>query len=69
MGTKARSEKIRTYNYKNNCITDHRLGKNFPLANSLEGDIGGIIQSYISQDQQNRLEQLASSPDTAEALN
>ena len=68
VGTGSRSEKIRTYNYKDNRITDHRLGQNFALANSLEGDIDVIIQSCISQDQQDRLEELASSPDTAQAL-
>ncbi|MBE9044634.1 peptide chain release factor 1 [Pleurocapsales cyanobacterium LEGE 10410] len=69
VGTGARSEKIRTYNYKDNRITDHRLGQNFALANSLEGDIDVMIQSCISQDQQERLEELASSPDTAQVLN
>ncbi|MGK7953262.1 MAG: peptide chain release factor 1 [Xenococcaceae cyanobacterium] len=69
VGTGARSEKIRTYNYKDNRITDHRLGQNFTLANALEGDIENIIQSCISQDQQERLAELANSPDTAEVLN
>ncbi|BAZ45054.1 peptide chain release factor 1 [Chondrocystis sp. NIES-4102] len=69
VGTGARSEKIRTYNYKDNRITDHRLGQNFPLANSLEGNIEVMIQSCISQDQQERLEELANSPSTAETLN
>ena len=68
VGTGARSEKIRTYNYKDNRITDHRLGQNFALANSLEGDIEVMIQSCISQDQQERLEELANSPNTAETL-
>ena len=69
VGTGARSEKIRTYNYKDNRVTDHRLGKNFTLAGLLEGDIENMIQSCISQDQQERLAELANSPDTAEALN
>ena len=69
VGTGARSEKIRTYNYKDNRITDHRLGQNFTLAGALEGDIENMIQSCISQDQQERLAELANSPDTAEALN
>jgi peptide chain release factor 1 len=69
LGTGARSEKIRTYNYKDNRITDHRLNQNFSLANSLEGDIETIIQSCISQDQQERLAELANSPNTAETLN
>ncbi len=60
VGTGARSEKIRTYNYKDNRITDHRLGQNFSLANALDGDIDLVIQACISQDQQERLEQLAS---------
>ncbi len=59
VGTGARSEKIRTYNYKDNRITDHRLNTNFSLAGTLEGDIEGIIQACISQDQQERLEELA----------
>ncbi len=69
VGTGARSEKIRTYNYKDNRVTDHRLGQNFTLAGLLEGDIENMIQSCISQDQQERLAELANSPDTAEALN
>ncbi len=69
VGTGARSEKIRTYNYKDNRVTDHRLGKNFTLAGALEGNIEDMIQSCISQDQQERLAELANSPDTAEALN
>ena len=61
VGTGSRSEKIRTYNYKDNRATDHRLGENFSLNPVLEGDIESIIQSCISQDQQERLAQLAAS--------
>jgi peptide chain release factor 1 len=61
VGTGARSEKIRTYNYKDNRVTDHRLGQNFTLVPVLEGDLETIIQSCISQDQQERLEELAAS--------
>jgi peptide chain release factor 1 len=61
VGTGERSEKIRTYNYKDNRVTDHRLGQNFTLAPVLEGDIETVIQSCISQDQQERLEELAAS--------
>ncbi|MBE9077619.1 peptide chain release factor 1 [Romeria aff. gracilis LEGE 07310] len=59
VGTGSRSEKIRTYNYKDNRITDHRLNQNFSLAPILEGDLETIVQSCISQDQQERLEELA----------
>jgi peptide chain release factor 1 len=69
VGTGSRSEKIRTYNYKDNRVTDHRLGQNFDLAGALEGKIENIIQTCISQDQQLQLAELASSPDTAQVLN
>ena len=39
MGTGARSEKIRTYNYKDSRCTDHRLGSSFALDGVLTGQI------------------------------
>jgi peptide chain release factor 1 len=65
VGTGARSEKIRTYNYKDNRVTDHRLGQNFTLTPVLEGELETVIQSCISQDQQERLEELAASTSVA----
>jgi peptide chain release factor 1 len=59
VGSGARSEKIRTYNYKDNRVTDHRLNQNFTLTPVLEGDIEDLIQSCISRDQQEQLEELA----------
>lgn len=64
VGTGARSEKIRTYNYKDNRLTDHRLGHNYTLTPVLEGELEEIIQSCISQDQQERLEELAAESTT-----
>ncbi|PSP26384.1 MAG: peptide chain release factor 1 [Cyanobacteria bacterium SW_8_48_13] len=61
VGSGARSEKIRTYNYKDNRVTDHRLGQNFNLTAVLEGNIEQAIQACIAQDQQERLEELAAS--------
>ena len=61
VGTGSRSEKIRTYNYKDNRATDHRLGENYSLNPVLEGDLDPIVQSCISQDQQERLAELAAS--------
>ncbi|MEB3178021.1 MAG: peptide chain release factor 1 [Nostocaceae cyanobacterium] len=61
VGTGSRSEKIRTYNYKDNRVTDHRLNQNYSLNSVLEGDIELIIQACISQDQQERLAELAAS--------
>jgi peptide chain release factor 1 len=59
VGTGSRSEKIRTYNYKDSRATDHRLGKNFSLTPVLEGDLEEVIQSCITQDQQEQLEAMA----------
>ncbi|MBD2179547.1 peptide chain release factor 1 [Aerosakkonema funiforme] len=61
VGSGERSEKIRTYNYKDNRVTDHRLGQNYTLTTVLEGDIETVIQSCISKDQQERLAELAAS--------
>lgn len=68
VGTGSRSEKIRTYNYKDNRVTDHRLGQNFALNPILEGDLETVIQSCISQDQQERLEELASESSSAVSI-
>ncbi|WP_035991948.1 peptide chain release factor 1 [Leptolyngbya sp. KIOST-1] len=59
VGSGERSDKIRTYNYKDNRVTDHRINQNFSLAPVLEGDIDDLIQSCISRDQQKQLEALA----------
>ncbi len=59
VGTGSRSEKIRTYNYKDNRITDHRLGQNFSLEPILQGDLDLVIQSCIGQDQEEQLASLA----------
>ncbi len=61
VGTGSRSEKIRTFNYKDSRVTDHRLNQNYSLSGVLEGDLETIIQSCISQDQQERLAELAAS--------
>lgn len=68
VGTGSRSEKIRTYNYKDNRVTDHRLGQNFVLSTALEGDIESMIQSCITQDQQLQLEQLSTDDSAADGL-
>jgi len=59
VGTGSRSEKIRTYNYKDSRATDHRLGQNFPLQPVLEGGLEPVMQACIGQDQQAQLAELA----------
>ena len=39
VGTGSRSEKIRTYNYKDNRVIDPRLGQKFTLNPMIEGEV------------------------------
>jgi peptide chain release factor 1 len=49
VGTGDRSEKIRTYNFKENRVTDHRIGFSlYQLASALDGDIGELIDQAIT---------------------
>jgi peptide chain release factor 1 len=59
VGTGDRSEKIRTYNAKDNRVTDHRLGRNFALDPVLEGQLGDLIGACLADEQRRQLEQLA----------
>lgn len=65
VGTGSRSEKIRTYNYKDNRATDHRLGLNFSLNPVLEDEIEEVIQACISKDQTEQLAQMAQDQEAA----
>jgi peptide chain release factor 1 len=49
VGTGERSEKIRTYNFKENRITDHRIGYTMhQLTSALDGDIGELIDQAVA---------------------
>ncbi|KAF8063808.1 prfA [Scenedesmus sp. PABB004] len=61
VGTGDRSEKIKTYNYKDSRCSDHRLKQNYDLNKQLDGEIEDNIQGMISLDQQERLKELADS--------
>ncbi len=50
IGTGGRSEKIRTYNFKENRVTDHRINVSlYQLEKILEGEIGPIIDGLIAE--------------------
>ena len=52
-----RSERIRTYNFPENRITDHRIGyKAHNLDQVLDGDMGDLIDALVEADRQARLE-------------
>ena len=49
VGTGDRSEKIRTYNFKDNRITDHRVGFTMhQLTQALDGDIGDLVDAAVT---------------------
>ena len=56
IGTGDRAEKIRTYNYPQNRVTDHRIGfttKN--LDRVMDGDLDDVINALIQEDQKRKL--------------
>jgi peptide chain release factor 1 len=59
VGTGDRSERIRTYNYSQDRLTDHRIGQNFALTPVVEGDLAPIINSLQIADQRAKLEGMA----------
>jgi peptide chain release factor 1 len=59
VGTGDRSEKIRTYNARDNRVTDHRLGRNFTLETVLDGQLGDVVGACIAAEQRQQLEALA----------
>ena len=60
VGTGERSEKIRTYNFPQNRITDHRVGyTTHRLPQVLDGDLDEIIDELVKNEQNERLEAMA----------
>ena len=56
VGSGDRSERIRTYNYPQGRVTDHRIGLTlYSLENFLNGDIGAMIEALITADTAERL--------------
>ena len=56
VGTGDRSEKIRTYNYPQGRITDHRIGLSiFQFENFLNGDMDEMIDNLIATDRAEKL--------------
>ncbi len=57
IGSGDRSEKIRTYNYPQNRVTDHRIGfTTKQLDRVVDGDLEEIVNALIQEDQKRKLE-------------
>lgn len=60
VGTGDRSERIRTYNYPQNRVTDHRIGLTLnKLDRIMNGELGEVIDALIVSDQTKKLEQIS----------
>src|SRR5688572_12528965 len=61
VGTGERSEKIRTYNFPQNRVTDHRIEVTlYNLANFIEGDLDPLLEPLMSHDLEEKLKALQS---------
>ncbi|MFQ5949093.1 MAG: peptide chain release factor 1 [Nitrospiria bacterium] len=62
VGTGERSEKVRTYNFKENRVTDHRINLSlYQLGQILEGEIDPFVKALITQEEERNLQALISS--------
>ena len=58
VGTGDRSERIRTYNYRENRVSDHRIGLTlYSLDRILNGSLSDVIDALISADTAQKLSQ------------
>ena len=58
IGSGARSERVRTYNFPQNRVTDHRLtgdNKNFNIAAIMNGNLDPLIDALVTADQAEKL--------------
>ena len=66
VGTGDRSEKIRTYNFRENRITDHRIGFTMhQLTQALDGDLGELIDAAVTHFNSEKLKDATDSGETS----
>lgn len=55
IGSGDRSDRIRTYRYKESVVVDHRINRQFPLQETLDGNLDQLHQALLEQDRAQRL--------------
>src|SRR4029450_3019434 len=55
VGSGDRSERVRTYNFPQNRVSDHRLGENFSLELVIQGRIDALLSKLERQDREERI--------------
>jgi peptide chain release factor 1 len=58
VGTGDRNMRVRTYNFPQNRVTDHRLGRNFTLDQVLEGKLEPILDALLADERERRIADL-----------
>jgi peptide chain release factor 1 len=62
VGTGDRSQRIRTYRYKDNLVTDHRIGLNlYRLTEIMQGDLAEVVDTLTREHQADELKSLSGS--------
>ena len=58
VGSGDRNARIRTYNFPQNRLTDHRIGQNFSLDQVVEGKLDPLFEALLAADRERRIEEL-----------
>jgi peptide chain release factor 1 len=58
VGSGDRSDRIRTYNFPQDRLTDHRLNRNFSLLQVMEGKLEPVVQALQADERERRIEAL-----------
>jgi peptide chain release factor 1 len=58
VGSGDRNMRVRTYNFPQNRLTDHRIHENFSLHDIAEGKLESVMQALIDADRERRIEEL-----------
>ncbi len=58
VGSGNRNDRVRTYNWPQNRVSDHRLDQNHSLEQVLAGKLGPLLEALVDQDREERLASL-----------